>query len=87
MTDEIEEHGIYEAYRRTKVDKAAAWDAIAAKNAEIARLRKGIQNYLDGNYGRHIPRKVDTCQHNKFGWEACENCIDEYFAKLLGCDQ
>lgn len=50
---------------------------------EVLRLRKGIQDYLDGDYGRRIPRKVDTCQHGLFGWEACENCIDAYFTALL----
>jgi hypothetical protein len=49
----------------------------------VKRLEKGIQDYLDGNYGRHIPRKVDTCAHGLFGWESCENCIDAYFMALL----
>ena len=52
---------------------------------EAAYLRKGIQNYLDGDYGRdqHFKTKHDQCPHNLFGWETCENCIDEYFTKLL----
>ena len=55
--------------------------------AENARLRKGIQDYLDGNYGRHIPRKVDTCAHGLFGWESCENCIEAYFMALLAAKE
>jgi len=51
---------------------------------EAERLRKGIQDYLDGNYGRNIPNKVDTCEHRLFKWEACENCIDAHFLRLLG---
>lgn len=51
--------------------------------AEVARLRKGIQDYLDGNYGRNIPTKVDQCKHGLFKWESCENCIDDYFFALL----
>ena len=52
---------------------------------EIERLRKGIQNYLDGDYGRieHFDTKHDQCPHKRFQWEGCENCIDDYFKKLL----
>ena len=56
---------------------------LAERSAELSRLRGGIQDYLDGDWGRNIPRKVDTCEHGKFGWEACDNCIDAYFTKIL----
>lgn len=58
---------------------------IAGQHAEIDRLRKGIQDYLDGNYGRskHFKSKHDKCPHGLFSWEACENCIDEHFTALL----
>lgn len=65
-------------------DKAKAWDAIAEKNAEIARLRNGIQDYLDGNFGHIFKNKRDTCPHGRFGWEDCGNCIDAHFSQLLG---
>ena len=54
---------------------------------EIERLRKGIRDYLDGNYespraGRvHGPQT--KCRHGMFYWDACENCIDDHFARLL----
>lgn len=53
--------------------------------AEIVRLRKGIQDYIDGDYGReqHFKTKHDKCPHGLYGWEACENCIDAHFTKLL----
>ena len=52
---------------------------------EITALRKGIQDYLDGDYGRDqfFKTKHDKCPHGLFGWEACENCIDAHFTKLL----
>ena len=66
---------------------ASVGDAQGAAQAEIARLRKGIQDYLDGNYispraGRDISPK-QKCPHGMFYWEACENCIDEHFAAVL----
>ena len=60
---------------RQRLDKAAN---------EILRLRKGIQDYLDGDYGRDYFRTVrDKCPHGLFRWESCENCIDAHFAKLI----
>ena len=50
---------------------------------EIERLRKGIQDYLDGNFGPDLPTKHDTCPHKRFGWEDCGQCIDEHFTALL----
>ena len=55
---------------------------------EIARLRKGIKDYLDGDWHpspRDARRKGphETCLHGQFYWKTCESCIDEYFEKLL----
>jgi hypothetical protein len=50
---------------------------------EIERLQKGIQDYLNGDYGPAVS-KGDKCPHGAFGYEACETCIDDYFRKLLG---
>ena len=55
--------------------------------AEVEWLRKGIQDYLDGNYAN--PRQGRTispqhkCFHGAFYWESCENCIDEHFTRIL----
>ena len=48
---------------------------------EVRRLRAGIENYLDGNYP--TAAKNDKCNHGRYGFEGCENCIDEYFTQLL----
>lgn len=50
---------------------------------ENARLRKGIQDYLDGNFGPDFATKHDTCPHKRFGWEDCGQCIDEHFTAVL----
>ena len=58
-------------------------DFAKEQQAEIERLRKGIQDYLDGSFGPDFPTKHDKCPHGRFGWEDCGNCIDEYFTALL----
>ncbi len=55
-------------------ENARAW-------AEVFRLRKGIQDYLHGDYSRVA--KNDKCQHGCYGFEGCEQCIDDYFEKLI----
>jgi hypothetical protein len=55
--------------------------------AENERLRKGIQDYLDGNYDhprahRHEPAK--GCKHARFYYEDCSECDSAYFSALLG---
>lgn len=54
----------------------------AALDAENQRLRKGIQDYLDGDYEPKV-KKMEKCPHGLYGYEACENCIDKHFADLL----
>ena len=52
--------------------------------AEIGASARGhIQNYLDGDYEPKV-KKIEKCHHGIYGYEACENCIDEHFIKLLG---
>lgn len=50
--------------------------------AEIERLRKGIQNYLDGDWEPKVA-KMDKCPHGLYGYEDCVNCIDVHFQRLL----
>lgn len=67
------------------VNYADAMQEAAREQAQEAeRLRSGIQQYLDGNFGPAFPTKHDQCPHGKFGWEDCGNCIDEHFSRLLG---
>jgi hypothetical protein len=49
---------------------------------ERNRFRKIIQDYLDGNYPG--ARKNAKCKNDRYGFEGCENCIDDYFTKALG---
>ena len=53
----------------------------ARLTAERDRLRAAIQNYLDGNYPH--ANKTYKCPHGLYGYEACENCIDEHFQRAL----
>lgn len=51
------------------------------------RLRKGVRDYLDGNYDhprahRHEPTK--GCKHGRFYYEDCCECDADYFSALLG---
>lgn len=55
---------------------------VEALEGEIARLRKGIQDYLDGDYEPKV-KKIDKCPHGLYGYEACEECISEHFQRLL----
>jgi hypothetical protein len=60
--------------------------AYAEKEPE--RLRKGIQDYLDGNYPHARKLRAEQgphakCSHGRPYWEACDSCIDEHFTKLL----
>jgi hypothetical protein len=64
-----------------------SWPCSAERAArEIERLRKGIQDYLDGDYEPKIT-KMDKCQHGLYGYEHCENCSDEHFARVLADGQ
>lgn len=52
------------------------------QTGEVERLREGIQNFIDGNWGTRLP-KTEKCPHGLYGWDACEGCADEYFIELL----
>ena len=55
---------------------------------EIARLRKAITDYLDGNYDHPRKHRMDTetkgtCAHGVYYWEECGQCIDAHFEAAL----
>jgi len=62
-------------------DAATLESELEKADAEIERLRAGIKTYLDGNYS--TTKKNDKCKHGIYGFETCENCIDEYFMQLI----
>lgn len=58
----------------------------------IECLRKGIQDYLDGNYTnprsyRNKPDGNGKCVHLQWWYEPCEQCIDDHFTALLAQSQ
>ena len=59
----------------------AAFDRLIAQCAGFERLRDAIRTYLNGDF-RAIRRR-DTCAHFCFGFEICQSCIDEHFARAL----
>ena len=68
----------------------------AKLEAEIERLRAGIQKLLDEGAPRTVaepyaddgkPHKGDRCPHGCFTWESCDACTDEYLARLFAPDK
>ena len=59
----------------------------AVCQVRVHRLRKGIQDYLDGNYVSPRDGRKEgpqqKCPHGMFYWDSCENCIDEHFKRLM----
>ena len=49
------------------------------------KLRKGLQDYEDGNY-EHA-RRINKCKHDRYGYEGCEQCIDDHMQTLLALDR
>ena len=47
------------------------------------KLRKGIQDFLDGEY--HHPRscRPQPCEHDNYWWEDCNQCDEAHFMKVL----
>jgi hypothetical protein len=56
---------------------------ISARDAEIERLRKGIQDFLDGNYDTPRRHRPAPCKHGMPYYHECSMCNDEHFANLL----
>jgi hypothetical protein len=55
---------------------------IEKQDAEIERLRGGIQAFLDGDYEPKV-KKIDKCPHGVYGYDACEACIEQHFVRVL----
>jgi hypothetical protein len=57
---------------------------------EIERLRKGIQDFLDGNYPHPRSYRAQgpqtTCPHGRYYYEDCNSCDSEHFQKLLNLE-
>lgn len=84
-------------YDPADYDKMVAALRLAARpdreglEAEVTRLRKGIQDHLDGNYDH--PRKYrsqgpqSTCPHHRYYYEECGECNDAHLKSLLHPEQ
>lgn len=48
---------------------------LALQREYIERLETIIKNVLSGEYPRDRDKK---CNHEKYSWEDCEQCIDDY---------
>ena len=75
---------MYEEINQLRQQCAALADVIAAAGDENARLRQGIQDILEGNYPS--AKKYEQCKHNRYGYEGCEQCIDDALQALLGVE-
>ena len=54
--------------------------------SEIERLRKGIQDFLDGDYEPKV-KKIEKCPHGQYGYESCEACIEQHFLRVISGKQ
>lgn len=54
-----------------------------ARDAEITRLKTGIQRYLDGDYDHPRKYRPNKCPHGTPYSQPCEICTDNHFQKLL----
>lgn len=66
------------------INIAVEWCSRAEKaEAEVARLRKGIQDYFDGNYD--FPRKYrpKSCPHGTLYFDDCSECDCNHFERVL----
>lgn len=50
---------------------------------EIARLRRGIQDMLDGNYPHPRAHRPGRCPHGVWFYEECPACTDEALQAIL----
>lgn len=56
---------------------------LTTSEAKVERLRKGIQDYLDGNYENPRKHRPEPCKHNSLWYHGCEFCIDEHLQGVL----
>lgn len=50
---------------------------------EVIRLRKGIQDFLDGNYENPRQHRPGKCSHGQYWYQGCDQCDEAYFTALL----
>jgi hypothetical protein len=50
---------------------------------KVRHLTAGIHDYIEGEYPNPRKYRPAFCPHGMAYYETCEQCIDEYFEKLL----
>ena len=52
---------------------------------EIVReaIRKVVEEGVQETSGEYPSAKNNKCRHDRFGFEGCESCIEEFLAKTL----
>lgn len=53
----------------------------AAESVKVPDYKQALQNILDGNYPQ--PPRNGKCKHERFSWEECTVCIDDYIESVL----
>lgn len=48
-----------------------------------AILRKGIQDFLDGDYENPRAHRPNKCSHGVYYFESCAVCDENHFIKVL----
>lgn len=71
------EGGLFGAWNRSE----EAADRIEQLEREKAELVKALEAIVSGD-ARQV-RKNDRCSHGQYGYESCEQCIDEYISAVL----
>lgn len=63
--------------------KHAAYREITELEAEIARLRKGVEDYRAGDYPNPRTHRPHPCPHGCNHWQECDACNDAALAAIL----
>jgi hypothetical protein len=59
----------------------SSYDAWCRASERVEYLETSINNYIDG-IEPHTA-KLDKCSHGNYGFEGCEQCIEEYFDRVM----
>lgn len=63
--------------------KQIAYREIVELEAEVARLRKGVEDYRAGDYPSARTHRPHPCPHGCNHWQECDACNDAALAAVL----
>jgi cell division protein FtsB len=55
----------------------------AQLRTQVEILRKGIQDFLDGDYDHPRAHRPGKCRHGLYYYNACESCDEEHFINVM----